>query len=77
MSHRTPETLNPGGSRVNTQNHALNFCPDIILPLFFFPSIYLDTKKVESRKSPNFIFRDREGKHYTSVSRGKEWWEVD
>lgn len=76
---KEPGILNPVGSRANTQNHGLNFSPDIILPLFFFPCIYLDTEKVESRKSksPNFIFRDIEGKHYTSVSREKEWWKVD
>lgn len=70
---KEPETLNPAGSRVNTQNRALHFSPDIILPLFFFPCIYLDTEKVESRKnkSHNFFFRATEGKHHASVSRGK------
>lgn len=78
-SAKEPETLNPAGCRVTTQNRALNFSPGIALPLFFFPCIYLDTGKVESRKSksPTFFFRDREGKHYTFVSTGKEWWKVD
>lgn len=44
------ETLNPAGSRVNTQNHALNFSPDIILTLFF-PCIYLDAEWWKAEKA--------------------------